>query len=519
MKSLVQLAAIAALGSALALPAQAAYVQCPEQNGQSVNARLLGSTFGGNFGSQTGFGQSSLQWNPNGTATINVSTFGIPGVNDAGLYRGSDGSGDLVFDLSDDQNMFQNGMLNRTITLDEDIADEIRRNPSNFSIRVDSPQFPDGALRGQLGSNRFLGGALSGSNVVGGTMSNASGAFTSSIRNDAQGRAFLDYEFTAANAGSNLTGLGIYEGGMGAQGNLRLNLGQNLQLDNGRYRGSIELNDALLRDLMNQPQNFYLQGDSSSFPNGVFRGQFGWSQETFIPVFGSADGVGGSQWRTDLRVFNTSHSQTATVAVEWFPRGSSEMTAAELTTLTIEPRGSAFFSDSMAALLPGQTGIGAVRLTSNTPIAASARVYNMGAVADGTFGQAVPGLSRCAAMSRGVLPGLTNNDGTNSGFNARTNIGFFNPTGETVTVQLRMNNSTGTELATRTITLAPWAQMQMPLLANSGGVFDVSDNLRSGTLSFHANGDVYAYASVVDNVTGDATTLLPQIDLAVNDAN
>lgn len=516
MKRLAHVISAAAFTVALALPAQAAYIQCGPNMEGSAGTRLVGSALGGDFGSPVGFGESSLRWNPSGTGTFDISTFGVENVNSAGLYRGAEGTaGELVLQLTDGQNVFNDGSFNRTLDIDEDLANEIRANPGNFFIRVDSPEFQQGALRGQLGINRFFGGQFSGQTVVGGPQSTATGTFTSSIRLDDQGRTFLDYDILGDDLGDSLSSLAIFQGEAGTQGTQRLSLGTDMDLVNGRLQGSIELNDQLRNELLRNPQDFFIQGANSQFPAGVGRAQFGWSHETFVPVFGTASGAAGTHWNSDLRIFNSSHDQTESVFIEWYPRGE-DASAREVATVNIQPRGSAFFTNSMSELFPGASGIGALRITSSGPVAVSARIYNTGNPDGGTFGQAVPGLSRCAALSRGVIAGMLHGGSGLSAYEARTNVGFFNPTGQNVTVHLDMNDQSGAHMADRVITLGPWAQMQVPLFgpAGSGSLFDMDEGVDAGTLSFHATGDIYAYGSVIDNTSGDATTLLPQADFS-----
>lgn len=493
------------------LPAQAAFIDCPPEATGAARANLTGSAFGGNFGSPSGFGDATVRWNNDGTATFTINTFGVRDVNSAAIHRASDNQ--VLLNLTDSQNVFRDGRLERTVTVNQTLADQIMRSPGDFFVQVGSPQFPAGALRGNLGINRFLGGDLRGANVVGGTQSQALGGFNASLRNDAQGRLFLDLDLTAQDVDSTFTRLNLLEGPAGEQGQSRLVLGENLQLQDGRLRRSIELDDALARDLVTRPQDFSIQGSTAEFPSGAFRGQFGWSNEVFVPVYGAIQGAMGSNWNSDLRVFNTSYDRTATVVIEYFPRGGGADASERLTSVTVEPRGTAFFTD-VANLLPGNQGIGALRLTSNTRIAVTARVFNDLRPEGGTFGQVIPGLSRCAAISRGVLGGITNAADSDLAFQARTNVGFFNPSGENVTVRLLMTDSGGDQIAARAITLGPWQQTQMPLFAPQGGLFEGQTNLEAGTLSFHASAPVFGYGSVVDNATGDATTLFPQLDNA-----
>jgi len=70
----------------------------------------------------------------------------------------------------------------------------------------------------------------------------------------------------------------------------------------------------------------------------------------------------------------------------------------------------------------------------------------------------------------------------------------------------------GTVLATQTITLGAWTQTQLPL-TNTGGLFpSVTHDLSTGSLFFLSGNPIFAYASEIDNVSGDASFITPSAD-------
>jgi hypothetical protein len=119
---------------------------------------------------------------------------------------------------------------------------------------------------------------------------------------------------------------------------------------------------------------------------------------------------------------------------------------------------------------------------------------------------------RSQALQQGVLVGVgnvTNNASLANGQSFHTNIGFFNPNDTPTTVALEIRDLNGNVLGTQMITLNPWAQMQVPL-NGSGGLFS-SLNGDTGTSSvyFLSGNPIFAYASIVDNVSGDASFVTP----------
>jgi hypothetical protein len=92
------------------------------------------------------------------------------------------------------------------------------------------------------------------------------------------------------------------------------------------------------------------------------------------------------------------------------------------------------------------------------------------------------------------VPGLRND----SSF--RSNIGFVNGGDQPETVTVVVLSQSGNELARKTITVAPKEQVQYGVSALFANV-----NASSFTLSVQGDGDsnVFAYASIIDNASGD----------------
>ena len=159
-------------------------------------------------------------------------------------------------------------------------------------------------------------------------------------------------------------------------------------------------------------------------------------------------------------------------------------------------------------------GIGALRIISSGSILANARIYNNQIAEDrGTFGQFEPGMLRSQALQQGLLVGV-GNIGANGaasvgGQSFRTNIGFFNPNDPPTTVALELRDSNGNILSNATVTLAPWMQEQIPLSGTTGVFSDFNGDIPTATVFFLSGNPIFAYASVIDNVSGDASFITP----------
>ena len=112
----------------------------------------------------------------------------------------------------------------------------------------------------------------------------------------------------------------------------------------------------------------------------------------------------------------------------------------------------------------------------------------------------MPGLEvdrhRIAGTDRGLLVGLEES----AAF--RTNLGLVNTSTETTTVTVELAAASGATVGTVIRTLLPRSMVQIAApFAAWGGVID-------GRATVTSDHGVIAYASVVDNATGDATTVL-----------
>ncbi len=220
----------------------------------------------------------------------------------------------------------------------------------------------------------------------------------------------------------------------------------------------------------------------------------------YFPVAASIQGQAGTLFKTDGRFVNRTGG-TATVTIDYYAEsvaGHSAPTATQTTTILAGEQ--AVVDDAVNALFGITNGKGAMVVSSDRAISGDMRIYNDQTDAGlGTFGQFERGLPMSEAYSSGLLPFLSNQpSGSGAGF--RANVGWFNPTGSAVSLTLRGWDSDGTLLGEITRTVNGFAQEQYnvatlwPALADYGDFY----------ITYEASGAVFTYASVVDNVNGDA---------------
>jgi hypothetical protein len=123
----------------------------------------------------------------------------------------------------------------------------------------------------------------------------------------------------------------------------------------------------------------------------------------------------------------------------------------------------------------------------------------------GTVGQSYPGVAMPDTIGPGqqaVLPQLRQNA------DYRTNVGFLNLAESDATVTVTFHDAAGTSIGatvTATVPARRWVQLLTPLVTSGAG--ETAQAWAEVTVT-SAGGAVWAYASVIDNHTGDPATVL-----------
>ncbi len=329
---------------------------------------------------------------------------------------------------------------------------------------------------------------------------------------DATGFAVVDISGTdvsysiIASGLDTITAAHIHTGAAGASGGVVVDL--EASFINGTATGSVAADAATLSNIIDSPEGFYVQVHTEGFPNGAIRGQLagagggeGDAYVAYFPVAAAIAGQAGTFFRTDARMVNLS-GQAASVTLQYYPEGDAGNSGPSATaTVTVGPGQEAVLNDFVAEQFGVTDGKGAVVISSSTELKSLARIYNDARDAGlGTFGQLVPAQTIDHALTNGVLPFLSNEDAA-SGEGFRGNIGWFNPNTDAIQVSFAAwDATTGQQLGTLTSSAEGLAQQQLnlaqlwPELADAGDLY----------VTFVSSEPVFMYASVVDNVNGDA---------------
>jgi hypothetical protein len=514
----LSLFAMALLVLAPAAMAQSATCTAVTPATNAFNAALLGNGFSGTSGSPNGFANVNFSLNGN-NATVTANSLGLNNISGIALYQGQPGtaSAQLVQTFS---GPFTNGQFSGTTTLSPALISQIQANPANYFFVITTPDFPNGAVAGSLAptQQQLITGVLSAP-LIG----NAGSFILTVGPNNGTGTVTLNYDITSNSlASTQINSLSLMNG---AGGSPLITFGTNATAVNGRIIGSTPISTTLAQQLLQNPCGFQLGINSSTFGGGSATGTLLAGNEIFLPVVGSVQGVGGTNFQTDVNIFNneqffgnTPQTVGADVFAEFFPAGTTNstagVTAQNVSTFRIPVRGTATMRDISTSMFNGAlNGIGALRIVSSGNLAANARIYNNQiSSGHGTFGQFEPGMFRSQALQQGVLIGLgsvANNASLANGQSFRTNIGFFNPNPTATTITAELRDAAGTILGRQTFTLGAWTQTQLPLF-NAGGLFtNVTSDVSTASVYFLSGNPIFAYASIIDNVSGDASFVTP----------
>jgi PKD repeat protein len=226
-----------------------------------------------------------------------------------------------------------------------------------------------------------------------------------------------------------------------------------------------------------------------------------------IAASAEAPGAGGSEWRTELALFNGGEGGL-TVDFTYIPGAGGTL----LHRQTWLPAGtSVTWPSALRDLFGLVTATGAIAIDARSSYGAAAlrissRTFTTGQA--GTYGQFVPGETREAGATTLYVTGLE----SSTAF--RTNVGVVNTSGSWRQVRLTLQDAVGQTLAVRDETVAPNSFQQQAAVV----MFPLLSGQSWDGMSLRITSDgtgIRAYASVVDNLSHDpifVTATAPSAD-------
>ena len=231
-------------------------------------------------------------------------------------------------------------------------------------------------------------------------------------------------------------------------------------------------------------------------------------EELFVPACAHVDGFNDSHWRTTLEIHNPGDSE-ARLEIALLEFGESNALAARR-NFVLGPGASLSLADILTSEF-SFVGTAALRIIPiDGTIMVDGRTYNDQPT--GRFGQSMAATRRAEALQHGEqarLIGLSHEPTLISGY--RTAIGLVNASPAEIVVEIELHSRFGTRYGTRSFTLQAYEFRQIervfelvtPNAVDSG--FAVVRTLTAGARLF-------AYASVVDNLTGDPTYVAARVE-------
>ena len=220
-------------------------------------------------------------------------------------------------------------------------------------------------------------------------------------------------------------------------------------------------------------------------------------EATFVvPAVARIDGVGDTTWFSDLTIANPD-TEPVEVELTYLPR-NRDNTQAPTRDFVIEPGQSLTLTDVVQGTFE-TTGSGALVVRSQRPVVVVSRTFND--TPDGTFGQFIAGLDQRAAVQEGTVGHLLMLD-ENTLF--RSNLGLVNLSSHEVSAEVSFIDPSGSDLGTLAFTLPPRGVIQRNQALRELTDLEVA-SFRAEVRVLTPNGRVVAYASVVDNASGDPT--------------
>jgi len=218
-------------------------------------------------------------------------------------------------------------------------------------------------------------------------------------------------------------------------------------------------------------------------------------------------------WASDLGINNNS-DEALTYKFKFLPANTDNTDVAFTEEFTLEPNTNANFVDIWNTY--AGEGFGSINVCVSNPDAAgvTSRIYTTNVL--GTIGQGFVGIAgmtpeKLIATGERVRLGFLKQTGTKSqvvGF--RTNVGFMNAGGATITVNADFYGALGGWLGTRSVDLAPYSATQWNDAYNF--LDTVNNDLELGWMEVWSNTEdamFLTYASVIDNKSNDPSTIWP----------
>jgi hypothetical protein len=229
----------------------------------------------------------------------------------------------------------------------------------------------------------------------------------------------------------------------------------------------------------------------------------GYSNVWYIPASAQAGGANNTFWSTDLSILNRSASPSR-VFLSFLPANRDNHANVPTSLVTVPGNSSVSLKKVVESAFGQSSAAGGIQIAGDhSAILSTSRTFNSGG-GSGTYGQGIPAEPATGGLGlgqTGLLIGLSSTASTTSGF--RTNIGFLNASTTQSKVQVVLRRGDGSLAgAPQVYTLAPFEYRQITKIFEAFGAPEVEDG-RAEVQVTEGTGRVFAYSSLIDNLSGD----------------
>jgi len=224
------------------------------------------------------------------------------------------------------------------------------------------------------------------------------------------------------------------------------------------------------------------------------------AQVSYIPATAHVIGYGGTFWRSDIEI-KSCDTLPAVVRFEALQRDAINLSP-PMEEIEVEAGKTVRIDDALKSLFR-MIGAAAFRVTTVSGCAfVTSRTYND--AENGTYGQYVPAIPESEAFDNTRPAQLIQlSQSIDDGRGYRTAIGLINLTDKNLRLSLRFYSSTGKFFGPLTQSLGPYQYVQLDKVFKTITFLEVPDGFVEIS-TFTPGGRFLAYASVVDNRSGDA---------------
>lgn len=225
-----------------------------------------------------------------------------------------------------------------------------------------------------------------------------------------------------------------------------------------------------------------------------------WARTYLVSNSGHTAGAQGTNWVSDVVLHNP--GSTAASATIFFLEKDLDNTDKLGWSVAVPGGRSVKLADIVEDTFARSSSSGALLVGASGELVVTSRTFND--AASGTYGQYIEGYPLLRAIQKDEEARLIQLTRDSS---YRTNIGFANGTNANLEVKLELKRANGALLGTRTISLKPFSftQINDALSAYGSAIDDAYAVISSST----AGAAFFAYASVIDNRTGDPVSVVP----------